>query len=96
MYGLDGIVIALPADNRKAPYRVRMKRAGKAVVTEKHNTSISAVIIIRALPNKPPILIVYHNHFARVPLDPNHLRDHVSDQFALRYAENGATTWVDV
>jgi hypothetical protein len=81
MYGLDAIVVRAPPNSSDNP--VGMKRAGKATLTEEHNTSLSAVIIIRALPGQPPILIVYHNHFARVPFDPDHLRGRVSNQFVL-------------
>ncbi|MGA8612962.1 MAG: hypothetical protein WB760_14945 [Xanthobacteraceae bacterium] len=97
MYGLDAIIMALP--DAGAPYRIGMKSAGKEVLTEKHNTSISAVVIIRGFPpsfDRVPLLFVYHNHFARVPLDPARLRSHVCEQFALGRADDGATGWVAI
>jgi hypothetical protein len=99
MFGLDAIVIAVPEELTVAPYAVGMKNAGKAVLTEEHNTSVSAVIIIRAFPGaaaQPPVLLVYHNRFARVPFDPAHLRGYVWSQFALGRAQNGATGWMEL
>jgi hypothetical protein len=84
MYGLDEIVLALPEG--LTPYHIGMKSGGKEVLTKKHNTSVSAVIIIRKVPPSEgpmPILLVYHNHFARVPFDYDRLRGYVCDQFAL-------------
>lgn len=97
MYGLDAMIIGLP--NAGAPYRIGMKSGGKEVLTEKHNTSISAVIIIRGFPaymSREPLLFVYHNHFARVPLDPVRLRAYVCEQYALGQAHDGATEWVAI
>jgi hypothetical protein len=97
MYGPDAIVLALP--ERLAPYRIGMKSGGNEVLTEKQNTSVSAVIIIRAVPpseGSVPILFVYHNHFARVPFDYDRLRGYVCNQFALGQTGNGTTEWVAV
>jgi len=99
MYGLDAMILALPEDRSIAPHTIGWKSAGSATLTEEHNTSVSAVIIIRALPpseRKGPILIVYHNHFARVPFYPNHLRGSIHSQYALGQSDNGFTTWIEV
>jgi hypothetical protein len=48
MYGLDAVVLALPEG--LAPYSIGMKSGGNEVLTEQHNTSVSALIIIRVVP----------------------------------------------
>ncbi len=99
MYGLDAVVIALPQDRGQRPYAMGMKRAGKAALTPQHNTSVSAVVIIRVLPpgeQRPPLFLVYHNHFARVPIAPERLRAYADHQYTLGQAENGATDWIEL
>lgn len=94
MYGLDAITIALP--HKGQPYRIGMKRAGKAVLTPEHNTSVSAVIIIRVLPASEvpaPLLLVYHNIYARVPFNADRIRSHVYLQYCLKLADDGASDW---
>jgi hypothetical protein len=99
MYGLDAVILALPSDPTKRARGIGMKRAGKATLTAQHNTSISAVIIIRAVPSnegKFPLLLVYHNHFARVPIESDHLSGYIDYQFALGATANGATSWIEL
>ncbi len=99
MFGLDAMVIAVPRDRNVSPHFLRMKRGGKATLTEEHNTSISAVAVLRPIPPKEgpaPLLIVYLNHWARVPLNESHLRGHVAYQFALGQDERGATNWIEL
>lgn len=96
MFGLDAVVLALPKDRTQRPHITGMKRAGKATLTPEHNTSVSAVIIIRMLPpreRKAPLLLVYHNHLARVPTKPETLRKYVDYQYVLRETDVGETSW---
>src|SRR5262249_9847499 len=77
MYGLDAMVLAVPRDPAISPRMTGWKRAGKITMSDKHTTSVSAVAIIREFPASEggvPALLVYHNHFARVPIDPDRLK----------------------
>jgi hypothetical protein len=99
MYGLDALELALPSDPAVSPYPIGWTPAGKATLTDEHNTSISAVAIVRCFPpdQKPaPDFLLYHNHFARVPLNPDLVRPYVWAQYALGRADNGATDWIEV
>jgi hypothetical protein len=97
MFGLDAVVLALPEDPKNEPYFLRMKRGGKATLTEEHNTSTSAIAIIRTHPERSgPMLLMYHNHFARVPIDPENLRNCPISQYQLGQAENGMTDWIEI
>lgn len=99
MFGLDAMVIAVPRDRSVSPHFLRMKRRGKATLTEEDNRSISAVAVIRPIPPREgpaPLLLVYLNHWARVPLNESHLRGHVAYQFALGQDKRGATDWIEL
>jgi hypothetical protein len=94
MYGLDAIVLARTKNARS--HVVGVKSGGRQVMTDRHNTSVSAVGILRKLPQDPPVLFVYHNRFARVAFRPECLRDYVAAQKALPEPD-GITIpdWVD-
>jgi len=99
MFGLDAMVIGVPRDPNLSPYFKHMKGGGKATLTEEHNTSISAVIVIRIVPpdvSPYPQLLVYLNHFARVRINEIDLRGYVWAQYALGRSDDGATDWIEL
>lgn len=99
MFGLEAVVIAVPRHHSAQPYTVGMKSGGKATLTDEHNTSISAVIVMCApSPNEAaaPLLFVYHNHYARIPCEPEALRGFVAAQYRLAQLDDGKKTWVEI
>ena len=70
MYGLDTIVLSKPEDF-EPPLVLGRKSGGKRKLTENHNTSISAVGVIRE-EREGLFFDLYHNHFASIPV-PNSL-----------------------
>lgn len=70
MFGFDTIVVAVPNDPTQA-VSLRDRKFGKgAKVTEKHNTSLSAVGVIEQDTANHLKLAVYHNVHARCPINP--------------------------
>lgn len=99
MYGLDAIVFEVPKDPAISPRMSRWKSGGKITMNATQTTSVSAIAIIRTIPSQlglVPALLVYHNHFARVPLDPVKLQPYVWAQYALGQADNGSTDWIEI
>jgi hypothetical protein len=43
---------------------------GKRMVSEEHNTTISALCVLIENPEGQPTLTFYHNRFAALPFDP--------------------------
>ena len=69
MYGFDNVEIAVPNDPSNSPYATGIESGGSQRMTGRQNTSISAVAVLY-----DGRLLVYHNDFARVPLDPKTLQ----------------------
>jgi hypothetical protein len=55
---------------------------GRRVATEKHNTSLSAVAVLRLFQNDVLSLTMFHNRYAAIPLDPSELRARNVEHFA--------------
>jgi hypothetical protein len=75
MFGLDAFLFGRPEDASAGEpvYPLGWFSGGKATMTPAHNTSFSAVGVLfphHAEPDKAPYLVLYHNHFAAIPLDP--------------------------
>lgn len=71
LYGGLAIGVAVPNDPRQGiRFDDEMHNAGGRFFGADFNTSVSAVA---ALNGRPQILRVYHNRFARTPLEPNRL-----------------------
>jgi hypothetical protein len=74
MYGLDAFLFGKPEDASQGAYPLGWVSGGKATMTGEQNTSFSAVgVLFPYHPNDPgraPYLVLYHNRFAAVPLDP--------------------------
>jgi len=67
----------------KMPYLIDKKFGGKRKMTEQHNTSISALGILRHNPEGSPVLTIYHNIYAAIPLSPELCRGLPVSQFTL-------------
>ena len=83
MYGLEQIHIAVPRDSSVSPYATGISYGPKRKMTDRHNTSISAIGVLFASGPNEIMLHVYHNVFATVPLDPQLLAKHGIRQFHL-------------
>lgn len=76
MYGLDAFLFGRPEDTSDGDpiYPLGWVSGGKATMTREQNTSFSAVAVLFPYnpddPERVPYLVLYHNHFAAVPLDP--------------------------
>lgn len=96
MYGFETIVFAVPRDMNQSPYAVGAKFGPRRRMTEAHNTSISAVASL-LVPAKDVIeLVVYHNKYAAVPLEPRLLARYGIRQYRLGDATPGEISqWVE-
>ncbi len=70
MYGLQTLVLSIPHPFG-APQIVSQKFGPKQKMTIDMNTSISALGVIRTPTRDDLVLDVYHNWYARCPLDPS-------------------------
>jgi len=66
MYGLDTVVISRPALFEERPHVIERKSGPKRKLTENHNTSISAIAVLKNSQNGLS-LDVYHNQHAAIP-----------------------------
>ena len=66
-YGLDTFVISRPASFEERPNVIERKSGPKRKLTENHNTSISAIAVLKNNENGLS-LDVYHNQHAAIPL----------------------------
>lgn len=97
MYGLEQVHIAVPPIGQGSPYATGMSYGPKRKMTPDHNTSISALGAMVKLDRETIVLLVYHNAYARVPLDPARLSAFGIRQFRLGNAEPGRTAgWVEI
>jgi hypothetical protein len=55
---------------------------GRRAATEQHNTTLSAVAVMRLFRNDEMSLTIFHNRFAAIPLDPSELQVQDVEQFA--------------
>lgn len=83
MYGLEQMHVAVPAVGMGSPYVIGMGYGPKRQMTPVHNTSISAIGALVMYGPKDIHLLVYHNRFAQVPLEPALLAGYGIRQFEL-------------
>jgi len=74
MKGLDTVPVTVPKDSNVQPSFGDPKSGPDKRMTTNHNTTISAVAVIRKAPEAGYVLDVYHNNFAANPIDPAWLR----------------------
>jgi hypothetical protein len=70
MYGLQAVVVNVPTEPGMEPTWGGERFAGKRSVSPDYNRSVSAVVLIPQQPRPATVLYVFHNDYARVPLDP--------------------------
>jgi hypothetical protein len=97
MYGLEQIYVAVPPPGQGSPYATGMGYGPKRKMTPGHNTSISAIAAM-FMPRCDVIsLFVFHNKYAKVPLNPALLARHGVRQFTLGEAVPGKTAdWEEI
>jgi hypothetical protein len=82
MYGLDTARVAVPRDFSLKPRIVGWFSGAKRKMTPHDNTSISAVATLWLKGDHDlPVLFVYHNDFAAVPLNADALRAYSVAQY---------------
>jgi len=83
MYGLEQIHIAVPRDPAEGLQIGGTTFGPKRKMTDKHNTSISAIGVLWTESANEIRLTVYHNKFAAIPLDVRLLSSFGIPQFRL-------------
>jgi hypothetical protein len=73
LYGSDRVHIAVPTDPRREPWVLGRSLGGGRVATEQHNTTLSAVGVLRR-DSKMGTLTLFHNAFAALPVAPARFR----------------------
>ena len=97
MYGMEQVYIALPPIGEGEPYATGMGHGPRRKMTPEHNTSISAVGTLFMTGPLDVHLHVYHNCFARVPLDTRLLARHHIPQFQIGEPRTrSASAWHEV
>ncbi|MFN6472584.1 MAG: hypothetical protein RMY36_023325 [Nostoc sp. SerVER01] len=92
MRGFDRISIITPDDPTESPVAGEMRTGGKKKFTAKDNTSVSAVAILFKTDTGDIGLNVYHNRFAKVPLQPEDL--HGESIYHFRMVED-ESDWIN-
>lgn len=96
MFGLDTVVMGVPEDPRESPFLKDRKSGPKRKVTEEHNTSLSAVAVLRRHDDGSIYCRVYHNPFASAPL-PRELLKSRARHFRLREKQPGNfDDWIEI
>lgn len=96
MDGLDQVVFAVPNDVSKTPYSIGMISGPKKKMTDRDNTSISALGVLHTPLDQPISIFVYHNRYAAIPIESNLLKDFASKQFCLEGQQGECLDWVEV
>jgi hypothetical protein len=75
MYGPEVVHLAVPRDPAAEPLVLGSSYGGGRVATEKHNTTLSAVAVLRhSVHEARTWLLFYHNLHAAMPLAPDDFR----------------------
>ncbi|MEO1148196.1 MAG: hypothetical protein AAFY26_21675 [Cyanobacteria bacterium J06638_22] len=92
LYGEMAITVFVPHDPRRAPtFDDEMHNAGRRFFGATHNTSVSAVA---ALDLHPQRLRIYHNKFAKLPLDTSRTKIGTSSVEHYTKGEGTASGWI--
>jgi hypothetical protein len=93
MYGLYQGVITMTHGIGARVVSVVHRLGGSCGMTAQHNTTISALAVLFDGP-EGPYLVVYHNRFAAIPLQPEVLRRPRIHQFCVQETEDkGFPSW---
>lgn len=97
MCGFETIQIAVPNDPRIRPYAVEKKHGGRRKMTPNDNTSISAIAVVFHTGPHDTHISIYHNDYAKVPLDPKLFsRYGVKQHIIERGNKGGITSWKEL
>jgi hypothetical protein len=90
MYGVERVHLVVAHGSAVEPLVLGSSYGGGRVVTERHNTTLSAVAVLRFVPEEQRIaLFVYHNAYAALPLSPDEFRLDDVYHYVLAPAEPG-------
>lgn len=81
MYGLEQVHMSVPKDPNISPYITGMGHGPRRMMTEGHNTTISAIWVLSTPSQDEVCFDIYHNKYASRPLDPSLLADLSIHQF---------------
>jgi hypothetical protein len=73
MYGFETHVLGVSKKIDHSPFLIDKKFGPKQKMTKNDNTSISAIAVLKKN-NEKPDLLIYHNIFAKIPLEPSVVR----------------------
>lgn len=97
MYGAHTVDLSVSADRSRSPSFVGQRLGGQRQTTERHNTSISAVAHLDREGADGLTLIVYHNRYARLPIEHERFARYGIRQFELpEVGGYGIPDWVEV
>jgi len=97
MYGAHTVDLLVPADRSRSPSFLGHRLGGQRQTTEEHNTSISAVAHLDREGLDGLTLTVYHNRYARLPIEHERFARNGIRQFELPEVEGyGIPDWVEV
>jgi hypothetical protein len=92
MYGFDTIILGLSTDMREKPYVLDRKSGPRRKMTDRDNTTISAVAVLDSIG-----LTLYHNVFAALPLRSELFKGIAVRQFTLGEKRPGEfSEWQEV
>lgn len=97
MYGAHTVDLSVPADRSRSPSFLGHRLGGQRKMTEKDNTSISVVAHLDREGRDGITLTIYHNRYARLPIEQERFTRYGIRQFYLPEAEGyGIPDWVEV
>ncbi|MGV8932127.1 MAG: hypothetical protein ACOH1R_08505 [Luteimonas sp.] len=97
MYGAHTVDLHVPTDRSEAPRFIGHRLGGQRQTTEEHNTSISAVAHLDREGVDGLTLTVYHNRYARLPIERERFARYGIRQFELPEVEGyGIPDWTEV
>ena len=96
LYGPALLHIAIPNDPNREPWVLGNSYGGGRVATEHHNTTLSAVGVLRVTGESDSVSL-YHNAFAALPIDPHRFRFDGVRHLAWRAPDaKHLPSWVDI
>ncbi len=97
MYGAHTVDLAVPADRSRLPSFLGHRLGAGQQTTKQHNTSISAVAHLDREGRDGITLAVYHNRYARLPIEHERFARYGIRQFELPEVEGyGIPDWKEV
>lgn len=96
LYGPEQVHVAVPTDPGREPWVLGGSYGGRRVATEHHNTTLSAVAVLR-IDRERETMSVFHNAFAAFPIEADQFRFDGVRHFAWRATDaRFLPGWVEV